>query len=113
MNDTEAVAFGFSRMSIDTIDGMLDRMGIQNHERIRIEESWSETFFRLIGSIAPVLLMIGLAALYIEIKSPGFGVPGIVGITCLALVFLNQYLVGLADYTEFLLLILGTYSIRI
>ncbi len=107
MNDSEAAAFGFSRMSIDTIDGMLDRMGIQDVERIRIEESWSETLVRLIGSIAPVLLMIGLAALYIEIKSPGFGIPGIVGIICLALVFLNQYLVGLADYTEFLLAILG------
>ena len=51
--------------------------------------------------------MIGLAALYVEIKAPGFGMPGIIGIICLFLVFLNQYLVGLADYTELLLLILG------
>ena len=45
--------------------------------------------------------------LYMEVSAPGFGIPGIIGITCLALVFLNQYLVGLADYTELLLLILG------
>jgi membrane-bound serine protease (ClpP class) len=51
--------------------------------------------------------MIGLAALYMEIKAPGFGVPGIIGIASLALVFLSQYLVGLADYTELLLLVLG------
>ena len=107
MNDTEAVELGFSSMSVDTIDEMLRRMEIENYKLIRIEESWSEAFVRFIGGIAPFLLMIGLAALYIEIKAPGFGVPGIIGIICLFLVFLSQYLVGLADYTEFLLLILG------
>jgi membrane-bound serine protease (ClpP class) len=107
MNDSEAFEFGFSRMSIDNIDEMLQRMGIENYELTRIKESWSETFVRFIGSIAPLLLMIGLATLYVEIKAPGFGAPGIIGITCLALVFLNQYLVGLADYTELLLFILG------
>ena len=42
-----------------------------------------------------------------EIKAPGFGIPGIVGIICLGLVFFNQYLVGLADYTEILVFIIG------
>jgi membrane-bound serine protease (ClpP class) len=107
MNDTEAAELGFSSMSVDTIDEMLRRMEIENYKLIRIEESWSESFVRFIGGVAPFLLMIGLAALYVEIKAPGFGVPGIIGITCLFLVFLNQYLVGLADYTELLLLILG------
>ncbi|MEE8540576.1 MAG: NfeD family protein [Desulfobacterales bacterium] len=107
MDDTEALELGFSRMSVDDIDEMLRRMEIENVELIRVEESWSETFVRFIGGITPILLMIGLAALYMEIKAPGFGVPGIIGITCLALVFLNQYIVGLADYTELLLLVLG------
>jgi membrane-bound serine protease (ClpP class) len=107
MDDTEAFELGFSRMSVDNIDEMLRRMEIENYKLIRIEESWSEALVRFIGVITPFLLMIGLAALYMEIKAPGFGVPGIIGITCLALVFLNQYLVGLADYTELLLLILG------
>ncbi|NQT70719.1 MAG: serine protease [Desulfobacteraceae bacterium] len=107
MDDTEAFELGFSRMSVDNIDEMLRRMEIENYELIRIEKSWSEALVRFIGGITPFLLMIGLAALYVEIKAPGFGVPGIIGITCLALVFLNQYFVGLADNTELLLLILG------
>ncbi len=107
MDDTEAFELGFSRMSVDNIDEMLRRMEIENYKLIRIEESWSEALFRFIGVITPFLLMIGLAAIYTEIKAPGFGVPGIIGITCLALIFLNQYMVGLADYTELLLLVLG------
>jgi len=107
MDDAEAYELGFSRMSVSNMDEMLQKMAITDYELIRIEETWSETLVRFIGSIAPILMMIGLAALYIEIKAPGFGLPGIVGITCLALVFLNQYLVGLADYTELLLIITG------
>ena len=107
MDDAEALELGFSSMSVDNLDEMLRRMEIENYTLVRIEESWSETLVRSIGSIAPFLLLIGLAALYMEVSAPGFGVPGMIGIACLALVFLNQYLVGLADYTELLLLILG------
>lgn len=107
MDDAEAHELGFSRMSVSNMDEMLQKMGITDYELIRIQETWSETLVRFIGSIAPILMMIGLAALYIEIKAPGFGLPGLVGITCLALVFLNQYLVGLADYTELLFIMTG------
>jgi len=107
MDDHEARELGFSRMSAASIHEMLGRMGITDYEIININESWSESLVRLISSIAPILLMIGMAALYTELQAPGFGVPGIVGITCLGLVFLNQYMVGLADHTELLLLVLG------
>lgn len=107
MDDAEAHEFGFSRMSVASVDDMLEKMGIRGVDLTRIEESWSETFVRFIGTIAPLLLMIGLAALWVEIKSPGFGAPGIIGIASLALVFLGQYLVGMADYTELLFLVMG------
>ncbi len=107
MEDTEAVELGFSKMSVANIDEMLHQMGIENYDIIRIEESWSESLVRFIDTIAPILMMIGLAAIYIEVKAPGFGLPGIIGITCLALVFLNQYLVGLADYTELIIIGIG------
>ncbi len=107
MDDTEALNLGFSKMSVRNIDEMLKAMDIANRELVTIEESWSESFVGFINGIAGILMMIGLAALYTEIKSPGFGVPGIIGITCLALVFLNQYFVGLADYTELLLIVTG------
>jgi len=107
MDAEEAVELGFSTMTAGSIDEMLQQMGIKNYEVIAIEQSWSETMVRFIGSIAPILMMIGMAALYMEMKAPGFGVPGIIGILCLAIVFLNQYMVGLADYTELLILGFG------
>ncbi len=107
MHSREAEEYGFSRMTVSTISDMLVEMGYADTTTRRVLPSWSEQMVRFIGTIAPVLLMIGLAALYIEMQAPGFGFPGITGVILLAIVFFSQYMVGLADYTEFLIIILG------
>lgn len=107
MDDTEAHDLGFSKMSAASIEEVLKKQGIENYEIINFKTSWSESLGRFIGTISPILMLIGLAALYMELKAPGFGVPGILGISCLALVFLNQYLIGLADHSELLLILIG------
>jgi membrane-bound serine protease (ClpP class) len=107
MDDAEARSLGFSMMSVASISDMLDRLNIKDYKMIRLEPSWSEALGRFLTSIAPILMMIGMAALYSEYKAPGFGLPGLVGIICLGLVFGNQYIVGLADYAELILILLG------
>lgn len=107
MSAQEAVELGFSEMTVGSFQEMLDSLGIEQPKIVRIEENWSEQFVRILTTIAPLLMMIGLAALYVEIRSPGFGVAGAIGILCLGLVFFGQYAVGLANYTEMLLLIVG------
>jgi len=107
MEDQEAERLGFSEMSVGSLEEMLTELGYENPEIVRMEESWSEQMVRFIGTIAPILMMIGFAALYIELRTPGFGVPGIIGVVCLSAVFFGQYAVGLADYTELLLILIG------
>ncbi|WP_299978373.1 NfeD family protein [Desulfobacula sp.] len=107
MDDIEAVDLGFSQKSVNDIEEVLSILGYESTQIITIEESWSETFVRFLQPFLPILMLIGIGAIYTEIKAPGFGIPGIVGITCLGLVFFGQYLVGLADYTELLLLMIG------
>ena len=107
MTETEAKQYGFSKMTVSSIDEMLQKMGYDDVKIIRAAENWSEKFVRIIAAVSPLLMMLGFAALYIETRSPGFGIGGILGIFCLALVFFGQYMVGLADYTELLLLIAG------
>ena len=107
MDDAEAVDFGFSQKSVKDIKEVLSLLGYESTDIITIEESWSESIVRFLQPFLPMLMLIGIGAIYTEIKAPGFGIPGIVGITCLGLVFFSQYLVGLADYTELLLLLIG------
>ena len=107
MDDNEARDLGFSSMSVAGFEEMLKQLKLADRPVTRIERSWSEDLVSLIGKLSPVLILIGLGSLFTEIKAPGFGVPGVVGILCLSLVFFNQYLVGLADYTELLIVVTG------
>jgi membrane-bound serine protease (ClpP class) len=113
MDDVEAKRLGFSKKSVENFEALLSALKLEKAEIVRFEESWSEAFVRIIGTIAPVLIMIGFAALYIEMRTPGFGLPGIVGIACLAIVFFAQFMIGLADYTELLLIGIGLVLLAI
>ena len=113
LDDVEAAKLGFSRMSVNTMDEMFKKLGWTEPQVIRLQRNWSEEFVKFIGTIAPVLMTIGIALLYIEFKTPGFGAPGIIGICLLALVFFGQYMVGLANYTEVLLAVAGVILIGV
>lgn len=107
MDDQEAQTLKFSKASVKGLDQALEFLGISGHHKVVVEESWSEGLVRMLQPFLPILMLLGIGAIYTEIKAPGFGVPGIVGILCLGLVFFNQYLVGLANYTELLIFIIG------
>ena len=107
MDDVEAQELGFSEMTTASTEEMLSGLGISHKTMTDLEPDWAESLLRFIGTLAPLLMMIGLGAIYTEIKAPGFGVPGIVGVICLALFFMHQYTLGLADYTELLVVLLG------
>jgi len=107
MDDVEAKELGFSKVSVSDISEIIEFFKLEDYEIVNINENWSEKFVRLISSIAPILMMIGLACIYIEMQAPGFGIFGLIGIICLSLVFFSQYIVGLANYNELLLLIAG------
>ncbi len=107
MDDTAAFDLGFSKQSVGDLDQALAFLGYENYNLIILKETWSENLVRMLQPFLPVLMLLGIGALYTEIKAPGFGLPGIIGIICLGLVFFNQYLVGLAGHTEFLLFLIG------
>ena len=113
MDDVEARNLGFSRASVTDLDQALAHLGYENYTLAYMTESWSESLVRFLQPLLPILMLVGIGALYTEIKAPGFGIFGIIGIVCLGLVFLNQYLVGLADYTELLLLLIGTLLVAV
>jgi membrane-bound serine protease (ClpP class) len=107
MDDVEAKDLDFSRASVSDLDQALALLGYANYTRVSMTETWSEAFVRFLQPFLPILMLVGIGALYTEVKAPGFGFPGIIGMICLGLVFFNQYLVGLANFTELLLLVIG------
>lgn len=76
---------------------------------IQIVPSWSESLVAVITSdvVAMILLVIGVVGLWIEFKTPGFGVPGVVGTAALLLYFFGHSLAGLAQATDIVLFVIG------
>jgi membrane-bound serine protease (ClpP class) len=80
--------------------------GAQEHQ---VVASWAEQLVRLLTGpvISSLLMSLGILGLLIEIRTPGFGVPGTVGIIALALFLWGHWLVQLAGWEELLLLAAG------
>ena len=91
-----------------TIEELLQREYGENGYTARtLEVTWSERLAVFLRALAPILLGIGLLGLYIEFKTPGFGVFGIAGISCLVVVFLSNYVAGLSGHEPMLVFALG------
>ena len=96
----------------DGIAGSLEEMLEQRYgEGTTVLEtfqiSWSEEAAKYLDSIAPILLGLGLLLLFVEFKTPGFGIFGISGLVLVAIVFASNYLAGLAGFEAILFFLLG------
>ena len=107
MHTKEAFEYGFARHIVDDRAALLALYNINENETLELEINWSEKMVRLLEKIAPFLMTIGIIAIYLEFKTPGFGLPGIVGILCFATIFLSKYSVGLAETPEIIIFVIG------
>ncbi len=95
--------------TVKDIDALLELIGHGGATPIVVESSSAENIARMIDGFpfSGILLAAGLLGLYIEYKTPGFGLPGMVGIVLLAIWFWGHHVAGLAGMGEMLLLLMG------
>ena len=92
---------------VDDIDDLLAVLDMANAEIINIEPAGSEQLAKIITALAPLLMFIGMMGIYMELKTPGFGVPGIVGAVSISIYFFGHYVAGLAGIEDMALVIIG------
>jgi len=98
----------FGAGSATSIDDLLaQKYGPGNFEITRLEVTWSEQLAQWLNLIKPILIGLGLLALFIEFKTPGFGIFGITGIVLLAIVFLSSYVAGLSGHEPLIIFAIG------
>lgn len=91
-----------------SLEALLDaRYGAGHYVIERLEPTWSEVLAKWMVRISPVLMGLGLLALFVEFKTPGFGFFGISGIVLLALFFVSNYVAGLSGHEAALVFVLG------
>ncbi len=82
--------------TVEDIDALIAKLGFAGAVRKNIEPTGAERVAFWINAISPLLLMVGVIGIYIEFKTPGFGLPGVVAIIAFAIYFLGGYVAGLS-----------------
>lgn len=83
--------------TVKDMDELLAQLGLTDSELVNVEPTGTEQLGAWINKISPVLLMIGIIGLYLEFKTPGFGLPGMVGLAAFVIYFLGGYIAGLSS----------------
>lgn len=96
---------------LDTL--CVDVLGCQRGSHAEVVDTWSEHMVAWLSMLQPFLLVAGLLLILFEVKTPGVGLPGVLGAAFLALALFHSYLVGLADVAEILVFFLGLAAIGV
>lgn len=92
----------------DSLDALMDQLhGKDGYSVVRLEVTWSEKLAQYITTFTPLLLAAGLLLLFIEFKTPGFGVFGVGGGLLLGVVFFGHHAAGLSGHEPALFFVLG------
>jgi membrane-bound serine protease (ClpP class) len=106
---SQAVEHKVAELTADTLDAALTVAGLSGAEVRVARQTWAETLVRFLTHpvISSLLMTVGLLGLLVEIRTPGFAVPGTVGLISLGLFFWGHWIVQLAGWEELLLIGLG------
>ena len=105
MTDKEAQELGFSKGTFKDREEFETALAIEKASEV--EATLGEKIAAFIAAISGILLILGFGALYIEFKTPGFGLFGIIGIILIGIVFLGQFAPQLDGYMPAILLVAG------
>lgn len=93
--------------TVDNLDALLAKLGFEGVERRTVQPTGAERLATWVNALNWLWLIVGVAGIYIEFKTPGFGLPGIVGVCAFALYFLGSYIAGLSGLEWPALFLLG------
>lgn len=111
----EAVRLGFAVNEVESLEALLTAVGAGDADVYTPSINWAERLVRFLSHpmVTPILLSLGTIGLLIELKTPSFGVAGLVGIASFVAFFGSHYLIGLAGWEELILLGIGAVAMGI
>lgn len=106
---SQALEVGYAEGVVKDRAELLKTIGYEKAAIEQAEVSFAEKIARFITNpiVIPILLSIGSLGLVVELYSPGFGIPGIMGISALLLFFYGHLVAGLAGMESIILFVIG------
>ena len=105
----EALQADIADFQANSLAAVLQSVNLADAEIRYASETWAESLVRFLTHpvVSSLLMTVGILGIMLEMRMPGFGVPGALGLISLALFFWGHGLVQLAGLEEFLLVGLG------
>ncbi len=109
LGPSEAVEVGYAEGIVNHRIELLAELDLTNATIVETETTIAEEIARFLTHplVIPILLSVASLGLVLELYSPGFGVPGTMGLIALFLFFYGHIVAGLAGMEAIILLILG------
>lgn len=104
------LAAGIAR---STDDLLAKKFGKDGYVAQTLEVTWSEHLAVLLNAASPILLGLGLLALYLAFKTSSFGIFGSAGIVLLAAVFFGSSVAGLSGHEPFIAFVIGAVLVAL
>jgi membrane-bound serine protease (ClpP class) len=100
---------GFIDLIAASREEVLTEFGLEGAKIVEPTQNWAEKLARFLTdpTVSSLLLVLGFLGLLVEVTTPGWGVPGTVGIIALFLFFGGRLVIGLAGWGVVGLFILG------
>lgn len=107
--EAESKEVGYSSGTVNTLADVLTASGFKDADVTNVEPSLAENIARFITNpiVVPILLSIASLGLVLELYSPGFGLPGIMGLSSLGLFFFGHTVAGFAGYETIIAFVIG------
>ncbi|MCM8827292.1 MAG: hypothetical protein NC904_07260, partial [Candidatus Omnitrophica bacterium] len=105
----ESKEYNLAKEILNNREEVIKYFGLEDRKIILLQTNWSEKLVRFLTHplVSPLLLSLGFLGILFELKMPGWGISGSLGVLLLALFFWGHYLAGLAGWTEMFILLLG------
>ena len=105
----EALQAGIADFQANSLEAVLQSVNLADADIRYASETWAESLVRFLTHpvVSSLLMTVGILGIMLEMRMPGFGVPGALGLISLTLFFWGHGLVQLAGLEEFLLVGLG------
>ncbi|MFD9627806.1 NfeD family protein [Peribacillus muralis] len=100
---------GYSEGIVSGKEELYSKLGVEDADIRTIEESFPEKLARFLTNpiVVPILLTIAGIGIVIELFSPGFGIPGVIGVSSLVLFFYGHLVAGITGYESLAMFIIG------
>lgn len=105
----EAMRLKVADVEANTIKEVLAAFGIMDAEIVNRTPNWAENVVRMLTHpvVSSLLISIALVGILVELRTPGFGFAGAIGVTSLSLFLYGHWIAQLAGWEEVLIALAG------